>query len=41
MGDGRRELMAEDIAVAIGLFDRAMMIALGGLAVWALVGVVV
>ncbi|WP_332719611.1 adenosylcobinamide-phosphate synthase CbiB [Pelagibacterium mangrovi] len=41
MGDGRRELVAEDIAVAIGLFDRAMMIALGGLAVWALVGVVV
>lgn len=41
MGDGRRELAGEDIVVAVGLYDRAMLIALGGLAVWALVGVVV
>ncbi|WMT87379.1 adenosylcobinamide-phosphate synthase CbiB [Pelagibacterium sp. 26DY04] len=40
MGEGRRDLTAEDIATAIGLFDRAMLIALGALAVWALAGVV-
>ena len=40
MGDGRRELAAQDIVTAIGLYDRAMLIALGGLAVWAVAGVV-
>ena len=41
MGEGRRELAAEDVLAAVGLYDRAMLIALGALAVWALVGLVV
>lgn len=40
MGDGRRELAGEDITAAIGLYDRAMLVALGGLAVWAVAGLV-
>lgn len=36
MGDGRRALGADDIATAISLYDRAMLLALGGVAVWAL-----
>ena len=40
MGEGKRSLTAEDIATAIRLYDRAMLIALGAIAVWALISVV-
>lgn len=40
MGKGKRNLTAEDIATAISLYDRAMLIALGILAVWALFSIV-
>ena len=40
MGKGKRNLTAEDIATAISLYDRAMLIALGILAVWALFSMV-
>ncbi|WP_421953142.1 adenosylcobinamide-phosphate synthase CbiB [Pelagibacterium sp.] len=40
MGEGKRTLTADDIATAIGLYDRAMLIALGILAIWALLSIV-
>jgi len=36
MGDGRRLLDADDIMAAIGLYDRAMLMAMAALGVWAL-----
>ncbi|RDE09981.1 adenosylcobinamide-phosphate synthase CbiB [Pelagibacterium lacus] len=41
MGQGRRILERADIEIAIRLYDRAMLLALAGLAVWALVLMVV
>ncbi|WP_417584035.1 adenosylcobinamide-phosphate synthase CbiB [Pelagibacterium sp.] len=40
MGTGKRELSADDIATAIRLYDRAMLFALGALAVWAVMRMV-
>ena len=40
MGEGKRNLTADDIATAISLYDRAMLIALGILAVWGLLSIV-
>ncbi|AEQ53926.1 adenosylcobinamide-phosphate synthase CbiB [Pelagibacterium halotolerans] len=40
MGEGKRNLTADDIATAISLYDRAMLIALGILAAWALFSIV-
>lgn len=41
MGEGKRLLTANDIGMAVRLYDRAMVIALAVLAVWALVGLVI
>ena len=40
LGAGRADVGRADIAAAIGLYDRAMLIAMGGLAIWALLGIV-
>lgn len=40
MGEGKRNLTADDIVTAISLYDRAMLIALGILAVWGLLSIV-
>ncbi|SDG60097.1 adenosylcobinamide-phosphate synthase CbiB [Pelagibacterium luteolum] len=41
MGEGKRLLTADDIGMAVRLYDRAMVIALAILPVWALVGLVI